>query len=404
MLGLFRSSPKPPLPDEAKLRYFENQFHWLLENFGEGPLHKKTRVPDKIDFPITFDGTEKSVKQLLAILCRQMDLNPDEIHIDYYTEGKRSLDAGASRVFLQGTKQTGGLYWGRAEDNKYHIWLRRDHLKMPEELTATLAHELAHVLLLGQGKLHREYDRDHELLTEMLCVFYGLGIFRANAAFRFNKGFEGWSWQSAGYLSQQSWGYVLALHAFIRNEENPGWAKFLTANLQKDLARSIHWLSKTAAGEAFLSSRWKNDFYGMEKKNFSGKWIKQSVYGPHYGKENEGQSMLSELDISDDEGRLSGTGKDTEGHMIQSAPITINGTIRNTAIHFELWYHFHDKVSEDGIVLRKAEQEPYAVTYDGYYSPFLDVFIGEWKIMREIPGQGIVSMGSGTWEMKRAGS
>ena len=61
-----------------------------------------------------------------------------------------------------------------------------DNFEDPARAVAVIAHELAHVLLLGNGYLGG-HEKDHEELTDLLTVFSGLGIFTANAAFQFKQ-------------------------------------------------------------------------------------------------------------------------------------------------------------------------------------------------------------------------
>jgi hypothetical protein len=405
MFNFFRSVSEPEVSKEHR-HYFENQFHWLIENFGEELLTKEIKIPDQTDFPIVYAGTETPAWKTLNIICAQMDIDPDEIHLDFYSEGINEINAGPQNIYLQASRKSkyaNGLYWGRGEDGKYHIGVNNNLLKNPEGLVGTLAHELAHARLLGEKKLHSKYDKDHELITEMFCVFSGFGIFKALQAFRINKGFDGWSYASSGYLRQQSWGYLLALYAFIRNEENPSWLKFLTPSLEKDFNTSMKWLEQTDAGEKFLAAKWKNNYSEnpMENINLSGEWLKQSTYGSSYSEKYAGKTHLSEVVLKDDEGQFSGTAKDMDGAGVQNADAIIKGTIRNNSIEFSLTYNFSDKVNEEGIIVRKAEKEPYTVSYNGYYSPFLNVIIGEWEI--RLPDQGKQKMigGRGTFEMKR---
>ncbi len=404
MFDIFIKPKKPEISDEQRA-YFENQFHWLLENFGKELLNKKTLIPDKTNFPFAFDGSEKPVWKALEIVCKQLELDPTQIHLDFYSEGAREINAGVQSFYLQGEeteKFAGGLYWGKAEDGKYHIWINNNLLKSPEGLVATLAHELAHARLLGGKKLHAKYDRDHELLTEIFCVFSGFGIFNAGQAFQINKGYDGWSYQYAGYLKQQSWGYLLALYAFMRNEKDPGWIKFLPSSLKNDFKASIYLLTKTGAGENFLNSHWQNtnSIKSMEVINLSGEWIKQSIYGEGYDEEHYDKALLTEMFLEDNNGRFSGNAKDTEGVGIQNAHARIEGSFRNPAINFSLEYVFSDTISEEGVILCKAENENFTVYYNGYYSSFLQAFIGEWEI-RKTDEKGEYLDGSGTWEMKR---
>jgi hypothetical protein len=99
---------------------------------------------------------------------------------------------------------------------------------------ATLAHEFAHIKILGEGRL----DVNDESLTDLTTVVFGLGIFNAYSSYRFSKGFDGWSQSSTGYLTQQEWGYALALYAYYREEKEPAWIKFCNKNIQSDFRKS----------------------------------------------------------------------------------------------------------------------------------------------------------------------
>jgi hypothetical protein len=64
------------------------------------------------------------------------------------------------------------------------IGIRDDQAARPVALVSTLAHELGHVLLLADGRISAQ-QQDHEPLTDLLTIFFGLGIFSANAAFEY---------------------------------------------------------------------------------------------------------------------------------------------------------------------------------------------------------------------------
>ena len=126
-----------------------------------------------------------------------------------------------------------GLYLGQ-HDGKFLIALETDQINNFDKLTAKLPHEIAHIKILGEGRL-KEND---EYLTDLTTVFFGLGIFNANASFQQTSSHENWSHSQQGYLLQQEWGYALALYAYIRNETKPDWVKYLTPNIQSDFRKS----------------------------------------------------------------------------------------------------------------------------------------------------------------------
>ena len=63
------------------------------------------------------------------------------------------------------------------------IWLEQTRLDEPDAVVSTLAHELGHVHLLADGRCDQNTP-DHEPLTDLLTVYFGLGVFMANNAIR----------------------------------------------------------------------------------------------------------------------------------------------------------------------------------------------------------------------------
>ncbi len=86
-------------------------------------------------------------------------------------------------------------------------------------MVATLAHELGHIHLLGHGRISDDVE-DHEPLTDLLTVFFGMGIFTANAVmyeqYWENGVLSGWSMGRRGYLGMPVYGYALARFARLR--------------------------------------------------------------------------------------------------------------------------------------------------------------------------------------------
>jgi len=107
--------------------------------------------------------------------------------------------------------------------------IRRRQLRDPVALTATVAHELAHVRLLGERRISPDRG-DQEQLTDLATVSFGLGIFTANAAFDYSQNQFGWQTSQLGYLGEALFGYALAYYAHMRAEEDPSWAKALDTN------------------------------------------------------------------------------------------------------------------------------------------------------------------------------
>lgn len=217
--------------------WLEDAFLVLTDLFGKENIeNRNVLVPNKTDFPVLYDKTESSAHETMKIVAKQMDVHPDNITLDFYEGRVMEVSAGSpfgNRIFLEPDKDDLhplGLYYGKTDQSKFELWLNRKSLSEPENLVAVLAHEIAHIKLLGEDRI----KNNNEYLTDLTTVVFGLGIFNANGAFQTFKNIEYSGWQSLGYLSQPQWGYALALFASLRTEHSPEWIMHLTPNIKKD--------------------------------------------------------------------------------------------------------------------------------------------------------------------------
>ena len=246
MFGIFGKSRESPV-EESRRKWIDSCFIWMLREFGAETIRSKpvlTPTPD--DFPIIYTADEDSAYDLIDIIAPQMDIDPETIEIDLYTEAETEITSGIAlnaRVFLKAVdheKYSAGHYRGRDEDGLFHIGLEQKTLKHCEGLIAVIAHELSHVKLLGEGRI----EKNNEALTDLTTIVFGLGIFGANAAFQMGSGAYSWGYRRTGYLTQMEWGYALALFARIIGDENPSWMKYLTLNVREDLKQGLRFMQK----------------------------------------------------------------------------------------------------------------------------------------------------------------
>ena len=239
-MGLF-SGKRPKLHlNEAQIAAISERMRWLVSTFGRDAItQRRVLVPEAADFPVAYDGSYVSAEQTAGIVAAQMDLLPTDIRLDIFAEGVDAVEAGQQQIFIEQGGRAGGLYWGRNEtDGLYHIGLSARSLKNPEKMVATLAHEMAHIKLLGEERI----TENDEPLTDLLTVIFGLGIFNANAAFNFRTGAQSWGYSKLGYLSQMEWGFALAMFAILRGDHRPVWLKHLTKNIQSDFKAGVDYL------------------------------------------------------------------------------------------------------------------------------------------------------------------
>jgi len=215
---------------EPGRRWLESSVLTLLNLFGEeSTLTRKILTPESKHFPIRFDGSERAAFETLRIVAHQMEVPADRITLDFYDETLRRITEG----------NPGGLYWGRGENDRFEISTARKMLDEPEMMVAVLAHEIAHIKLLGENKL----EENDEQMTDLATIFFCLGIFNANAAFQTFADAKYYGWSSLGYLTQMEWGYALSLFTYIRREVQPEWAAHLCKNVKADFLQGQRFIS-----------------------------------------------------------------------------------------------------------------------------------------------------------------
>jgi hypothetical protein len=175
-----------------------------------------------------------------------MGIDPARVRLEY---GDSGADHELSAYVPVHTESTGYAGLHEAHVDSSLVTVSDDLLDHPMALVATLAHELGHVLLLGERRIPADQP-DHEPLTDLLTVFFGLGIFGANAAFDYSRDTRGqYSYTRSsrlGYLTEPMYGYALALYAWRRGEADPSWARYLDTNPRACLRQGVRYLSGAA--------------------------------------------------------------------------------------------------------------------------------------------------------------
>jgi Tfp pilus assembly protein PilF len=235
--------PRCPVSPGAK-QWIEARMGWLIGQFGWHRLRGgRVILPTDEYFPDHYDQSEGAARELFERTCGYMDLDPARLEMRLYRpEGVGHFN----RNQLKEQLDWAGLY--DADGDTRIVWVDADSLIDPESLVATLAHELAHELLLGQRRISAD-EEDLELLTDLTTVFFGMGVLGANVALRqrnYSSGvLEGWTISRQGYLPPSLWAYALALFAWLRHESRPAWMRSLRLSVRSDCLRGLKYLQKT---------------------------------------------------------------------------------------------------------------------------------------------------------------
>jgi hypothetical protein len=228
MFGWF--SPQCPLNTQEKT-WTEFRMRWLVQQLGiERLLRAEVILPTEEYFPDPYRGTLEDARRIMQRLCGYMGVDPHKLQLELFSDQlhPRSL----------------GIYDG---ENR-RVWAAESLLADPQALAATLAHELAHDILLGGGLLTTA-EPDCEEVTDLLPVFLGVGIFGANATIYEQTRWQGrlswWTLGKRGYLPARIHGYGFALFAFLRGEDNPAWAEHLRLDAAVPLKEGLRYLRRT---------------------------------------------------------------------------------------------------------------------------------------------------------------
>lgn len=223
---------------------------WLASCFGESVLRDgKVVVPNKNYFPDPVSGTIADLTPLFDRVSVYMRIDPETIDLRFFSEGGQT-DLGNGMVITTEGPSAAGLY--RDKMGRHIISIKIDEGVGATSYIATIAHELCHVHLIGGDHVH-SIDDDHEPLTDLATVFFGLGIFNANNVVSDTQwsadGWSGWSVGSHGYLPEEVFGYAFSVYAWVRQEVKPDWAKYLRPNVRSVFIKGLKYLLHEGAFE-----------------------------------------------------------------------------------------------------------------------------------------------------------
>ena len=213
------TGPKCPVSADDK-NWIETRLRWLQGQFGGVRLDFPVLKPTFKIFPRTWNGSVKECSDLLTILCEYMDIPRESVDLRFFEGGQDPLRHSLPSYELS-ESGAAGMYHGRSTGGKFIISVSGEQRTQPDRLIATMCHELGHVLLLGGNRIRGD-EEDHEQLTDLLTVYFGAGIFTANAALQFEQwtdvGTQGWRTSRHGYLSEAQLGYALACYSWLRRD------------------------------------------------------------------------------------------------------------------------------------------------------------------------------------------
>jgi hypothetical protein len=255
---MFGIRPRCPVV-EREQHWIESSMDWFRGQFGDAAIRRPVILPTDDYFPGTYTGTDAEVHAVVRRVSGYMGVDPDLVEVRFYRESAPDI-AGVGQPKEPGTA---GHYVVR--DGRPVIGIEDAMAARPTALVATIAHELGHHLLLGANRIEPE-RKDGEPLTDLLTVYFGLGIFAANAALDFSRTYRptrerltlshaqavpavvrpGWRASRLGYLTEPMFGYALARYAWLRGEEHPTWMSYVDVNPRGAMRKGLRYLNRSS--------------------------------------------------------------------------------------------------------------------------------------------------------------
>ncbi|WP_433161484.1 hypothetical protein [Kribbella sp. CA-247076] len=231
-------APRERLPG-GRRRWIRSSMDWLISEFGREVLLRPIVLPPDL-IPPGYDGGLAAAEELCARVAERMDLPSGQCALSFGL-----VADGVRRPAYRGlVKEQSGRWIRGVRSNEIHLSpaLATD----PVALVAIFAHEAGHELLLGDGRISFAHRPDHEPLTDLLTVFYGLGIFAANAAYERRPRPNGRGKQplARGYLREAALSEALAYYALLRGERHPEWDRHLDPPVRRVMRNQLSVLTK----------------------------------------------------------------------------------------------------------------------------------------------------------------
>jgi hypothetical protein len=233
--------------------WLESSFQWFTEQFGSGALRKDAILPSAF-VPARYAATREQLEVLVRRVAVLMGVSSGRVTVEAFdgtADRKAAARSGRSRAV--------GHY--REVNGRAVVALDLAEAGDPASMTAIIAHELSHVLLIGDRRISPERP-DQERLTDLLTVYFGFGIFTANAALRYSTAHRGWvvkagerldermlnaarndGYSRLGYLTEREFGYALACYCQVRGETRPRWVSEIDPGPRSFLEQGLAYLS-----------------------------------------------------------------------------------------------------------------------------------------------------------------
>ncbi|MFM9975782.1 MAG: hypothetical protein ACKVON_14565 [Beijerinckiaceae bacterium] len=248
-----------PIIDVDAVEWQFECFEWLLKEYGADiPITSRQLVlPKARFFPTENEKGHALAQRLFDAVKTYAGLSdwPVTLVADAPTP---EYEAGTYAP--QPLKYAAGTFSIRA-DGIREISYQPRLLKEPQQLIATFAHELAHLVIAHATTQAPCANDEIEFLTDLTAVYLGFGVFLSNSVFNFKSihdlggGGTAWSYSRTGYLPENDLVHATAIFLKLSGENAYDAVTYLKPGLGRTLRKCLIELKdKTASLEALADN------------------------------------------------------------------------------------------------------------------------------------------------------
>lgn len=253
-MNMLFSKSKPTVTPEDKA-WVEEAFQWFESQYTPEYLRNLRIIePTREFFDRDFDGSKEDALFVLEKVCEYMEVKDVDIQLYFFSEAPMQFTDEAIMAQVDEDENPAlGLYQ-QTGDNVFEIGIEINQLQDFQGMVSTMAHEVSHLILLGEGRL----EENDEPLTDLNCIALGFGIFIGNNIFQFNQwtgvSHGGWRASKRGYIPEQIAAYAMALlQHYQGNTQN--WSQYLNKSVKKMYEKNLKYLQTTSDPIDFITSQ-----------------------------------------------------------------------------------------------------------------------------------------------------
>lgn len=205
------------------------------------------KLPSRTDFPPSGKSGIAHVEAVFEQVARCFAVDPQAFDLVLQ---EADVDPHVAPLGLVENTPKGPLGTYRYAGNRHLVTVNPQALLNLEHLIAILAHEICHPLLLAIPEDPPGGSDMEEFATDLAMTFFGFGVFGANTALVHHQfrddatGTQGWSISRSGYLTQNEWGFALAVRQLLLAEPDDDWSQFLVDGARINYRRNLKYLRR----------------------------------------------------------------------------------------------------------------------------------------------------------------